>query len=803
MLVSLRWLQDYVDIPWSAPELADRLTMSGAKVEGIRELGQELHGVVAGRIAALERHPAREDLHVVTVDLGGRRVVSVCGAPNVAAGMMVAVALPGARLPGLSRPVAVSEVAGVRSEAVLCSEAELGLSDDHAGLMRLPEEVQPGTELAEALGLDDAVIEFEIYPNRPDCLSVIGVAREVAALTGGTVREPDRTVKEEEVASAELAAVEVHAPDLCPRYIARVVEGVRVGPSPAWMQQRLRAAGMRPINNVVDVTNFVMLELGQPLHAFDRARLAGSRIVVRRARRGETMRTLDGVLREFTEDDLLICDAEKPVAVAGVMGGEETEVSAATTSVLLESATFDPTSVRKTARRLGMRTEASHRFEKGLHPVLAELAIDRAAHLLAQLAGGRVAAGRIDVAQPMEEPVILSIRPERVNELLGTRLAAAEMARLLRSLHFDVTLAEDGSLMQVRVPWFRRDVRQECDIVEEIARLYGYDRIEATLPKGASLQGGLAWPLDEIERVRARLVAAGLRESITYSFISPKSFDRLGLPADDELRRAIPLRNPLSEEQSVMRTTLMGSLLEAASLNERRHGEDVRLFELAKVYVADSLPLTSLPEERWTLGIVLSGAATTSVWGAARPVDFFDLKGAVEAVAETLRIDVSFEPARHPALHPGRTAQVLVDGEAVGILGEVHPVVARAHSLRRRTYLAEIALERLLKAPRRPRRHRALPRFPAVARDLALLVPMDVPARRVEEVLVAAAGEHLRSLELFDVYQGQQVPEGMRSIAYTLTFQADDRTLTDEEINAAQERVAARLKEELGVEVRG
>ncbi len=805
MLVSLRWLKDYVDNPWSADVLADRLTMIGAKVEGVEELGAGLTQVCVGTVTEIEPHPEADTLRICRVDLGDRRAQSVCGAPNVAVGQRVAVALPGAALPGLDRIVQVGEVRGVTSEVVLCSEAELGLSDDHSGLLLLSEELEPGSALVDALGLDDQVIEFEIYPNRPDCLSIVGIARETAAVTGGEVRLPDTSVVESKSAASDVASVEVLDEDLCPRYVARVVEGVAIGSSPAWMQQRLRAAGMRPINNVVDVTNFVMLEMGQPLHAFDRDLLEESKIIVRRAQEGERMRTLDGEERVFTEEDLLICDAAGPVAVAGIMGGERTEVSEQTTSILLESATFDQASVRKTSRRLGLRSEASHRFEKGLHPHLAQLAVDRAAKLLADLAGGEVLAGRIDVANAQtRDGSTVSVRPKRVNQVLGTQLSPAEMKRILKSLHFEVELEDNGATLEVGIPWYRADVTQECDVVEEIARIHGFDEVEATLPSGASVQGRLAWPLPLVEAVKDRLTAGGFHESITYSFVSPRSFDRLHLPSDSDQRKAIPIQNPLSEEQSVMRTTLMGSLLDAAGLNERRQVHDIRLFETAKVYVPNSLPLESLPSEAWTLGLVLVGRAPTDVWGSpTRSVDFFDLKGAVEAIAETLHVEAVYEPVRHPVLHPGRSAQMVVDGKSVGVLGEVHPRVAASFSLRGKAYLAELNLQALFDKSSPDHRYRPLPRFPSVDRDLALLVPSTVPATHVRALIEREGGDYLRSLELFDVYEGKQVPEGVRSVAYTLTFQADDRTLTDEEIAAAQEQIARQLDRELGVEVRG
>lgn len=804
MLVSLRWLQDYVDIPWETTELAARLTRSGAKVESVRSLDHDYSGIVVGKIVEKKPHPDSDTLAICQVDVGGRRVQSVSGAPNVREGLLVPVALPGATLPGLEGAVAEATVRGVASEAVLCSERELGISDDHSGVMELPEDLTPGQAVIDALALDDAVLEIEVYPNRPDHLSVYGIAREVAAIAGTELRPPQTEIDEVEERVESAAKVEVHDPDLCPRYVARVIRGVKIGPSPAWLQQRLRAAGMRPINNVVDVTNYVMLELGQPLHAFDYHRVAGHKIVVRRARPGERITTLDDQVRELDPDILLICDAERPVAIAGVMGGEDSEVRPDTTDILLESANFNPVSIRKTSKKLGLRTEASYRFERDVDPHLAELAADRAARLIQELAGGEVLRGRVDVAAELPPPREITLRVKRVCAMLGAQVSPAEIKRILRGLGFDVELEKDATVMTVRVPTFRRDIEGEADLIEEVARIYGYDEIEPTLPTGAGVQGGLSWPLPAVEKVQSLLASLGLYEAISYSFISPKVFDRLRLSADHPWRKAIQLANPLTEEHSVMRTSLLPGLMDAVALNVRRRVADVRLFEVGKVYVAETLPLESLPAEKWTLGIAMAGGAATNVWGApSRPVDFYDLKGVVEALLEALRLEGEFVPGEHPALHPGRTALLTVSGKEVGYLGELHPKVADNWDLRARTYVAEIDLETLFALESREVVYTALPRYPAVDRDLALLVPKHVAAVSVVEVIRREGGPYLRDVALFDVYEGKQVPEGYRSLAYTMVYRADDRTLTDEEINEAQARIEAALARELGVSVRG
>lgn len=813
MRVSVRWLQEYVDIPWAPEELAERLTDAGAKVEAVHTLGEALSGVVVGRIEAVRPHPSRgETLAVCTIDVGGETLQTVTGAPNARVGLWVPVALPGAVLPGLDGPVRAAEVGGVESACVLCSERELGLSDDHSGLMELPEGLSAGADFVTAMGLDDTILEFEIYPNRPDCLSVIGIAREVAAITGAPLRLPASEVAEEDGRTvAEWTRVDVQAPELCPRYLARVITGVRIAPSPPWMQERLRAVGMRPINNVVDVTNYCMMELGQPLHAFDYDRLDGGRIVVRRAHEGERITTLDGKEHQLDQEMLLICDASRPVALAGIMGGLDSEVTDETTTILLESATFDPVSVRKTAKRLGIRTESSYRFERDLGPHLSAWAVERAARLLAELSGGKVAQGRIDVCEPIAEAAPIVLRVQRVNDALGTRLEQAEMERILTHLGFRVEPGAEAHSFTVHVPPHRRDVEGEADIVEEIARIYGYDRIPATLPTGASVQGRLSEPLDTLELLRDELAAAGCFESITYSFISPKLLQRLGLPADDRRLVTIPLANPLSDEHSVMRTMILPSLLEATALNQRRRVEDVRLFEIGSVYMADSLPLAELPEERKMLAIVMTGEASGEHWSqSARPIDFYDLKGVIEEIGHALRLPLRFVAAAEAPFHPGRAAMVLLGDIPAGYFGEIHPDVAAAFGMKGRIYGAELDLE-ILTAPassahgsasESEMRYRPIPRFPSIQRDLALLVPEGVAAGAVLETIERHGGPFLRHVHLFDVYEGDQVPEGFRSLAYAMTYQASDRTLTDDEVEKAQEAIRAALAAELGVHAR-
>lgn len=799
MLVAYRWLQEYTEVPWGPEELAERLTMLGLEVSSVRRPFPPIPNVVVGRITAVEPHPGSERLRVCTVDVGSRSIRAVTGAPNVRTGMTVPVALPGARLGQNGTEIRVAEIAGVASEGMLCSERELGIGDDASGIMALPDDVPVGEGVVEALGLDDAVLEIKVYPNRPDCQSVVGIAREVAALTRGTVRLPDaahaRGSKERPF------EVRVEAPDLCSRFCAQVVEGVKIAPSPAWLQRYLRLCGMRPINNVVDVTNFVMLELGQPLHAYDLKRLAGPLLVARRAKPGEVVRTLDGVDRTLTEEMLVIADAAKAVGIAGVMGGEATEVTADTADIVLEAANFHAASVRRTSRTLGLQTEASLRFEKGLDPHLPAQAIARAASLIAELAHGKPSASVTDVHGELPAERLITVRPERVNRVLGTQISAADMKWMLRALHFSVEVT-DTDRLQVRVPTYRSDVTREIDLIEEIARLYGYDNIAPTLPKGAGSRGGQSTAMEQLDALRRRLVSAGLSEAITYSFMSPQSLRHLGLPDDAPESRAIPILNPISEEMSTLRTTLIPNMLELLSRNLRRQVQSVYVFEIGAVFRTERLPLQAQPDERPTLAIGLTGEAPSRGWGdPARPVDFFDLKGLVEAALDVLGVEGKVAPFQHPAFHPGRCAAVFVGGERVGVLGEVHPEVLARFEIEQRAYVAELDLRPLLGRVRTPV-FKPIPRYPALRRDLALLAPEHVPAEQIARILLEEGAPLLTKLELFDVYVGAQVPAGYRSLAYALEWQAPDRTLTEQEIGAVQERILNKLQE-LGVVPRG
>ncbi|BAS28333.1 phenylalanine--tRNA ligase subunit beta [Limnochorda pilosa] len=810
MRLPLDWMAEYVDVAEPIESVARRLTAAGPKVEGVhRAPAGVLEQVRVARILEARPHPGSDHLWVCQVEAGDGRRQVVSGAPNTREGIRVPYAPPGTRLPETdgrgggaregapaTRTVEVREVRGVRSEGMLCSQAELGVGPDASGLWILPGRPPEGLALADALPLAGQVLEFEIYPNRPDCLSVLGLAREWHAVSGAPLREPRIRLEEGPSPVEERVEVIVEAPDLCPRYAARVVEGVRIAPSPPWMQERLLQAGMRPINNVVDVTNYVMLEMGQPLHAFDADRVrAGSggkaALVVRRAREGERIVTLDGAERSLTPEMLLIAGRCQPLVIAGIMGGEEAEVHPGTSEVVLESAHFHGPSIRRTSRLLGLRSESSLRFEKGLDPDLVPLALDRAAALVAELAGGRVARGRIDVYPVPKERAWVSLSAERVNRLLGTRLAPEEMAASLRALDFEVREAPGG--LRARAPVGRVDVEREADLVEEIGRLYGYDRIEPTIPASTQV-GGPGTTYHGRDRIRDVLVAAGLSEAVTYSFVDPEDLRRLEVPEEDWLR----LENPLSREQSVMRGSLLPGLILAARLNLSRsqYGEEggVALFELGRVFHREA------PEEE-RLGLLLTGRHPVRSWQGRRDVHFFDLKGLLEAVADLLGVALVLEPDAGYPYHPGQSARWVLDGSLIGRLGALHPRAQQRFDLAGRwprpIYAAEVRVAPLVGLAGPPLA-RTPSTFPSVTRDLALLVPRELPAARVTETVREAGGPLLESLELFDRYQGEQVGGGRVSLAYRLSFRAD-RTLTDAEVN---DRIRAILDALEGVGVR-
>ncbi len=820
MKVPLKWLREYVSLDdLSVDVLVHRLTLAGLEVAGTEHIGREWdrERILVGEVLEVRRHPNADRLTVVDVSFGAGSPLSViCGAPNIQPGMhgqKVALARVGARLyDGHSREprqitLKANTIRGVRSEGMICSEKELGLSEDHTSVVILPEDAPLGLPLADYLG--EVILDVDLTPNLGRCYSMIGVAREVAALFGRELRRPFPSPRETGDPIAGQVTVEVLDPDLCPRYSAALVRDVPMVPSPSWMQQRLLRAGMRPINVVVDTTNYVMLEFGQPLHAFDYEKLRPKpgqdyppAIVVRRARPGECLITLDGVERVLDPDALLICDGQGPVALAGVMGGLESEVTEATRHILLESAHFDPIGIRRTSQALHLSSEASIRFERGVDPEGTVWALRRACALLEELAGAVTARGVVDVYSRPCPPRAVALPAGEVRRILGISLTAEEVAELLRPLGFACTV--EGETVQVEVPSFRMDVSLPADLLEEVARMYGYDRIPATLLRDIlPPQRGNAL-LELQEHIRDVLVGCGLDEVITYSLTNLRSVSRLtpGMPEIDG-SRYLRLANPLSPEREYLRQTLMAGLLEALALNLRSY-ERVALFEIGRVY----LPREGqeLPDEPPMLGLALAGQREERSWisSAAGDMDFFDLKGVVEVLLDRLGIvGARFEPSAHPSFHPGRQATLWLGEEVIGHLGEVHPQVCAQFELpTHRICLAEVSLFPFLHHAGL-RLYEPLSRFPAVIQDIAVVVDEGVPAVRVAEVIRRAGGPLLRDVALFDVYRGSPLPEGKRSLAYRLTFQAMDRVLVEDEVNRLRvKKIVPALERALGATIR-
>lgn len=798
MRIPYRWLREFVDTTAEARDVAERLTMAGVETGLVAEGASELRGLVVAAVLDVAPHPAASSLRLCEVSTGAERYRVVCGAPNVRAGVRAAFAPPGATLPG-GRAIAVATIRGTASEGMLCSEAELGVGDEAGGILLLGSDAPVGADLVSHLGLDDAILEVEVTPNRPDCLAIVGVAREVAALTGGRLRPPDVAVREDPALTTKGWRITIEDSDLCPRYAARLIADVTVGPSPPWLAQRLRAAGLRPINNVVDVTNYVLWELGHPLHAFDGDLLTDRHVVIRRARPGETVETLDGQTRTLADSMLVIADAARAVAVAGVMGGANSEVRASTRHVLLESAYFAPGSIRRTAKALGLSTEASYRFERGADIEGLRAALDRAARLIAELGGGRVAAGVLDAYPAPRRPLAVPLRLERIQRVVGACPPPGVVADILRGLGFPATERPGG--FEVVVPAFRRDVAMEDDLVEEVARIWGYERIPSTLPSGALALTRRPRHMVARDAVRRVLTAAGYHEAVSLSLTDPAHLRHLGLDADDP--RVVRLQNPLAADRSVMRPTLLFGLLEAVASNVRRQTPDVRLFEVGRVFEGRGAGV--LPREDTRVALVLTGLRAPRAWYAPRArADVFDAKGAVEGLVEALgRGDVATEPGPAPYLEDGRGATIVVQGTPVGVMGELHPAVQKAFDLAAPAFVAELSLDAIEALPERVVHYRSLPRHPAVQRDLAVVVAAGVPAADVARAIDAIRPAWLKRVVLFDVYEGVQVGPGRKSLAYGLLYQADDRTLTDAEVNRAHAEVVERLRTELGAEVRG
>lgn len=803
MKVLLSWLREFVPIALDPAALCERLTTGGLEVESVEHLGAELAAVVVAEIVGTTPHPHAERLTVCDVRTGsGAPVAVVCGATNMRPGDRVAYAPPGATLPG-GRRIEHATIRGVASAGMLCSATELGIPGDATGILILAPDAPLGQRVAAVLGEEDVVLDIGVTPNRGDCLSVLGIAREIAALTGVPLLRTRSALRERGDAAASAIAIRIEDPGGCPRYAARVVRGVTVGPSPRWVQRRLEAVGLRSINNVVDVTNLVMIERGQPLHAFDYARLARSAIVVRRAHDTRSVRTLDGSERRLAPDDLLITTGAEPIAIAGVMGGADTEVRDDTTTVLLESACFDAASIRRTARRLEIRSEASYRFERGVDVEGVAAAADRAAALVKQLAGGEVLRGLVDVYPRPSAPAPIALRPKRVEEILGTTISRAEMTAALKALGAGVTTSAPGTLA-VSVPSYRNDLKREIDLIEEIARLVGYERIPASMP-AIRLAAGHVPPRLRWERELKRLLAAsGLSEAVTVSFTSAHHnavFPGLGIAGT-----AVEIANPLARDQSQLRRSLLGGLVDVWRVNRNHGARSVAVFSVGRVFWrADEAPdQGAAPREAWRMAALLAGELPHRGLGGTRTADFADVKGVVESVFERLRIErpIRWLRCEEPPFHPGASATVSCDGERVGVAGALHPDAAFELDIDMPCWLFELDTEKVLPYCPAQLRFVGLPRFPAVARDVALVVDEDFASERVVQFVRQWRAEYVEDVGLFDRYAGPPIPSGKKSLAYTISYRAADRTLTDDEVNGLHAELIRALTTQLGVELR-
>ena len=801
MKVSLNWIKDYVDIPMGVNDLVGLLTMAGLEVEEATAMGRGFEKVVVAELLSIRKHPNADKLLLVQAKTDQAKFSIVCGAKNIREGQKVPLALVGAKLPN-GVEIKKSKIRGELSEGMLCSEIELGLGADATGIMILSPDLPLGANLGEALGLKDTVLDISITPNRPDCLCVIGVAREIAALTHQKVKYPPLTLSEEGKDIHQMTSVTVMDPDLCPRYVARVIEGVKIGPSPFWMSNRLEKVGVRSISNVVDVTNYVMIEYGQPLHAFDFGFLEEGRIVVRRATKGEQFVTLDGVRRTLDQEMLMICDGVKPVAIAGVMGGLNSEIKEDTKLVLLESAYFSPAGNRRTSKQLGLETEAAYRFGRGIDYGGCLAAADRAAQLIHELAGGKVVEGVIDVYPTPIQPKPIRLSVQKIRQVLGTEVPAPKVTAYLKGLELNLEEKERDTLM-VTPPSYRGDLEREIDLIEEVARLDGYEKIPVTLPQGPPSPevGNRALLLES--KTLDLLIHHGYHEVITYSFTSPTSWDFLGLPLEDPRRAHLRILNPLTEDFSVLRTSLIPGLLEVARYNQSRKNSNLKLFELKKIFLpreGEKLPM----EVKYLAGLAL-GLDGDPHWASVpRAVDFYDVKGCIEDLLEVLQIKgVKFTRVEDiPYLHPGKSSRILMGGETVGVIGEIHPQVLAHYDLPGRGYLFEIDFEQLIKGAGEGKRFRPLPKFPAVYRDLSMVVDEAVEVAEVTEAIRTLQQPFIDEVSIFDVYQGAPIPKGKKGISYRIRFQAGDRTLTDEEVNRYHQQIIFQLMEIFKAELR-
>lgn len=800
MQVSYNLLKEYVDIDEVSPEeLAQRLTISGIILERMENISIDIEKVVVGKIIDINLHPEDSNLSVCQVDVKDKILQIVCGARNMKVFDKVAVALDGAKLPQVGN-IRSKKIKNILSSGMLCSASELGIEQGKSpGILILDDNFPLGEDIRKLINLDDKIFDFEINSNRPDLLSIIGIAREVAVTFNKNLRIPKIEIKESEESIEKDISVKVEAEDLCPRYTGRVIKGIKIEESPLWLKWKLRLLGIRPINNIVDITNFVMMETGQPLHAFDLDLIRGKTIIVRRSRPGEIIRTIDDVERQLPEGSLVIADVEGPIAIGGIMGGKYSEINPDTKNVFLESAYFNSVNNRKTTIKLGLRTEASNRFEKGIDKEGQIFALERAADLITQVTLGEISSGTIDTNQKLFTPVKINLRIERVNRILGQlleedRLKTKErIVNILTQLGFNIK--EDyGEYIEVMSPSFRGDVEREIDLIEEIARIYGYDKIKPTLFKTTIAQEGKNFRLRAIDRIREILVGGGLNEVVTYSFVSPEIFDRMRVPEGHKLRNAIKIKDPLTRDYSLMRTSLIPSLLEVIKWNINRQAEIVKIFEVGKIYLPYPGKPNSLPLEK----IIIAGAITKlgrgDIWTKSFPLDIFDVKGLIETILQDLKVkNWEVLPVNHPSLHPLRSGRIVVRGKEVGVFGEIHPDIVNNYRIPEKVNLFEIDFENLIPNIPASISYRVLPKYPSMQRDLSLIVREGVLSSEIIKEINSVDTKLIKKIILFDIFKGKQIGEGYKSLAYSIIFQSEDHTLTDQEV----ENIFKKIREKL------
>ena len=809
MQVSIKWLKDYIDFDETPEKLADMLTMAGVPVENIIDPGAGLEKVITGRIEKLAPHENSDHLQICTMNVGAAEsIIIVTGAQNVAEGQIVPVAMVGSHLPN-GMKISKGKLRGVMSYGMLCSAQELKLdleslpADQKNGIYILPADTPIGINVKDVLGLNDVILEFELTANRGDCFSVFGLVREIAALTGNAVKWPVITVKEDDpVKINDCFSIAIKDPDLCPRFSCRMLKNVKIGPSPEWMQQRLDGAGIRSINNVVDVTNFVMIELGQPMHAYDYDAVSGHELTARRSIEGELLHTLDDTSRKAKKDMLVIADAQKAAGLAGIMGGFETEITPKTTTVILEAAKFYGPNIRRTSRFCNLISEASGRFERGTDIENTIRALNRAAQLLQEMGACTVCKDVLDVYPNKKEPAVVNFTADEINEHLGTSIPKATMLDILQKLEINTT--DKGAYITADIPSWRNDISCMQDISEEISRIYGFDKIASTLPSGVALQGKQSEKQTFIDKVKHILSGLGLCETVSFSFTHPAIFDKLNVPEDSDIRRAIPIMNPLTDEYPLVRTCLLSSIMENLARNFSRKNNDIKIFEVGTAFHPKALPVTEQPVEALELAGAISGRRTHIGWNQDNsPVDFYDIKGIVEELLENLLISrYTVETGSHFAMHPGKTAIFKKGRDTIFTVGELHPSVAAAFDINKPVYVFTADIDVLMKYAAKTLRSRSLPKYPAVTRDLSLIVDSSISAASVEKTITKSAGQYLINLDLFDIYEGKQIDENKKSMAFALTFQADEKTLTDQEIDVCFEAIVNALRKSCNAELR-